>query len=169
MPSEFLQGEDKLSHLFSENVRNSEQFRVWILRQTKFSAYADVARLLSEEEFLIRPRRFWWRHWWCANIPGCGEKETDIFLVFDTPEKLRFALHIENKMTNSKFTPMQAECYRARGIHMANKHEFLNYSEFETIIISPWSFRIANKNGCLLFDRHVPHEHIARFIPEFGK
>src|SRR5207302_304094 len=114
-----LRGEDRLNHLFAEMVRESLDFRSWLLRRTKFKKWQYSAHLLDEAVYLTKPRKFWWRHWWCANIPGCGEKETDIFLVFEIPvTKKRFALHIENKLWNGKFTYMQAECYKARGEHM---------------------------------------------------
>lgn len=165
-----LKGEDKLNDLFANKVMHSPEFRAWLLARTKFANLSGHVRILDESEYMIRPRRFWWRHWWCAGIPNCGEKETDVFLVFeDITDKKRFALHVENKMRNGKFTFLQAECYAARGKHMMNRREFLRYSDFETMLIAPLGFKNQYSEPAALFDRYISYEEIAPFIAEFGK
>src|SRR4030088_2688794 len=107
--------EDELCLAFSERAKESREFFAWVLSRTKFSNYAACVRLLHNEQMDIRPRKFWWRHWWC-NIPGLKKGgETDIFMVFEISDsKQRFALHIENKKDNGRFGEGQVEAYRIR-------------------------------------------------------
>lgn len=148
--NEAMRTEDELCLAFAESVKNSPEFTSWVLSRTKFEKYGALVHLLHEEQMSIRPRKFWWRHWWC-HIPELKkDRETDIFMVFEvTGSKQRFALHIENKKDNGKFADGQAEAYRIRALHMANKKEYLSYEDFETMLISPLSFRTKNRATCL--------------------
>src|SRR4051794_4054179 len=96
----------------------------------------------------IRPRKFWWRYWW-GNIPELKKgRETDIFLVFEIALNQRFALHIENKKNNGRFAEGQAEDYRVRARHMVGKPEYLNYENFETVLVCPTAFSDKYKAAC---------------------
>src|SRR4051812_30696485 len=127
--------EDHLCELFSEAVKELPEFASWVLCRTKFMPYAQNVRLLHEEQMSIRPRKRWWRHWWCHVPELAKDRETDLFLVFETlqPEPLRFCLHIENKRDNYRFNKGQAMAYAPRARHMLGKGEFLNYTDFSTI------------------------------------
>src|SRR4051812_24161762 len=120
--------EDQLCELFAERMKDSPAFAAWILRRTKFAPFAESARLLHEEQMSIRPRKRWWRHWWC-DAPGLQKtgRETDIFMVFeiDSTEPFRFAVHCENKRDTYKFGEGQAEDYEPRAKHMLQKDEYL--------------------------------------------
>jgi hypothetical protein len=97
------------------------------------------------------------------------DRETDIFLVFEIVDsKRRFSLHIENKRDNGKFAEGQAEAYRTRARHMANKQEYLGYQDFETILIAPQAFMKKYETACGHFDAHISYEDIALFVPEFA-
>ena len=161
--------EDQLCLAFAEQVKESKAFASWLLARTKFSADGASARLLHKEQMNIRPRKFWWRHWWC-HIPELKkDRETDIFMVFEIDgSKQRFALHIENKKDNGSFAIGQAEAYKIRAQHMANKSEYLDYVDFETILVAPLSFKDRYPAPCELFDRFISYEEICKFVPEFG-
>ncbi len=160
--------EDDLCLLFAEHAKNSWEFLSWVLSQTKFRERLPHVRLLHEEQMNIRPRKFWWRHWWCHVPELKKDRETDIFMVFeDVESNYRFALHIENKTYGYRFSDGQAEGYSVRAQHMANKKEYLSYNDFETVLISPSAFREKYKPKCDLFDVYISHESIAEFIPEF--
>jgi hypothetical protein len=161
--------EDALCRLFAEKIRNSAEFRSWVLDQTKFGGHSD-AILLHEEQAKSRPSvraDNWWRHWWCR-IPSSGkEGETDIFLAFEAPRaKSRFALHIENKMA-AEFLDGQPEGYEARARYKMSDPKWLNYIDFETILIAPREYREARRQSCDVFNRFISYESIATFIPEF--
>ena len=51
---------------------------------------------------------------------------------------------------------------------MMNRREFLDYSDFETMLIAPLAFKREHQTKASLFDRYISYEEIARFIPEFG-
>lgn len=161
--------EDSLCRAFAERTRNSAEFRSWVLGQTKFGAQPDSI-LLYEEQVRSRPSVHpdnWWRHWWCK-IPSSGkEGETDIFLVFEALQtKSRFALHIENKK-DVEFLDGQPEGYEARARFKMGDPKWLNYVDFETILIAPSAYREARRPSCGIFDRFISYENIAAFIPEF--
>ncbi|MCF8469931.1 MAG: hypothetical protein K9G30_04045 [Parvibaculum sp.] len=161
--------EDRLCHLFAERVKNSQEFQSWVLSQTKFGGYPNHVRLLHEEQMSIRPRKEWWRHWWC-HIPELNkDRETDIFMVFENTEtKRRFALHCENKTEGYKFSDGQAEAYAIRAKHMANKAKYLNYEDYQTVLIAPNSFREKFRTECEAFEVHISYENIAKSIPEYS-
>jgi len=82
-------------------------FRSWVLRQTKFAAFADEARLLHDE---MRARRSsnsatWWRSHFTekCRCQGCSGQETDILAIFETATGMRFSLHFEVKHPADKF------------------------------------------------------------------
>jgi hypothetical protein len=159
--------EDMLCRIFAERVLSSADFCDWVLSHTKFGGCK--AKLLYEEQIAIRPKvkaENWWRHWW-RKIPDLKrERETDIFLVFQACEGGdRFALHIENKQ-NAKFRPGQAEDYEPRARWMMRTPHYLNYSDFETILIAPMALRERDARA-LLFHSFISYEDISRFIPEF--
>ena len=162
--------EDLLCRAFAEKIRHSAEFLAWVLGQTKFSAHQSNARLLYEAQVRSRPRvqpNNWWRHWWCK-IPGSGkEGETDIFLAFeDVDTKMRFVLHIENKK-DSEFLDGQPEGYETRARLKINDPRWLNYVDFETVLIAPIAYRATRRPSCDVFERFISYESIASFVPEF--
>jgi hypothetical protein len=163
--------EDLLCRAFAEKVRGSREFLEWVISQTKFIEHQSRSRLLYEEQVRSRPHVLpenWWRHWWCR-IPSTGrEGETDIFLVFgDTGTGTRFALHIENKK-NSEFLDGQSEGYEIRARLKMNDPKWLNYSDFETVLIASAAYRELRHTSCEPFNRFLSYEDIALFVPEFG-
>lgn len=163
-----MASEDALCDAFADKLIESANFKNWLLDQTKFAPFASQAKLLHEEQ-AMRPAKRWWRHWWCKVPELAADSETDIFLVFQVADGgHRFALHIENKLAKSTFTNFQAEAYDFRARHMMNKPKYLSYSDFETILIAPLSFRDLYRSKSDLFDRYISHEDIARFVPAFG-
>jgi len=161
--------EDALCRLFANMMRNSQDFRAWVLSQTKFEGRS--ARLLAEEQASSRPKvnpENWWRHWW-RKIPELDqERESDIFFVFeDEVDGGRFALHIENKQ-DAKFLPGQAEDYESRARWMMRMPRYLNYSDFQTMLIAPQSYRERNQQAAGRFHCFISYEDIGRFIPEFA-
>ena len=163
-----MMSEDTLCKIFASKLVDSPDFTSWLLGQTKFKTLALQSKLLHEEQ-AIRPAKHWWRHWWCKVPELDAESETDIFVVFEiVGTKLRFALHIECKLANGKFMKQQAQSYAFRGRHMLGKPKYLNYFDFETILVAPDSFRSMYRSECNLFDRYISFNQIAKFIPEFA-
>lgn len=164
--------EDELCEIFAEQVKASPDFAAWLLRRTKFASYAENVRLLDREQMAIRPRKRWWRHWWC-DAPGLTKKgrETDIFMVFEatTPEQIRFALHIENKRDSYRFGDGQAADYKVRANHMLHRSEFLNHADFTTVLLATSRFRQKYATECDLFDAFISYEDLAPFLSPYGE
>lgn len=162
--------EDALCRIFANRVRDSLEFSNWILGYTKFRGRS--VTLLHQEQASIRPKvkpENWWRHWW-RKIPELSqERETDIFLVFeDGSDKSRFALHIENKQ-DAAFWPGQAEDYEPRARWMMGVPRYLNYRDFQTMLIAPKSIQERNPQKVALFHCFISYEDISCFIPEFAR
>jgi len=164
--------EDALCGLFAETAAESRAFREWVLGHTKFRSHAHTARLMREEQIQkrphVRPER-WWRHWWCT-IPGLQEqRETDIFLVFQTDDtNRRFALLVENKK-RARFSPGQAAAYNAKARFMSGKAEYLHFTDFQTMVIAPAAFHEAHATECDKFDVYISYEAIGAYIPQFAQ
>lgn len=162
--------EAKLDLAFANKLTTSPQFVSWVLTHTKFAHCKSTALPLEQEQASARSAKFWWKHWWCY-VPELGtESETDIFVAFeDGKSNARFALHIENKLLNSRFQPNQPEAYAARARHMLNdtKSAVLRCTDYETVLVSPKPFRNAYRAQCDLFGCYISHEDIAKFVPEF--
>lgn len=162
----------ELDRAFVGALVSSREFCEWVLRQTKFGALATRAVLLDNEQAAAKPRKKpenWWRHWWCR-LPDGSESETDIFAVFgfeDAPT--RIALHIEDKPPHGRFTPNQYLNYRCRAEFMAAKSEYMNYSDFTTILLAPKLFCEEHEEKARHFDRIIAYESVAQFIPLFSR
>ena len=87
-------------------------------------------------------------------------------LVFESEAKGRFALDIENKR-NASFLKGQAEAYKIRAQHMMGKDRWLNYADFETILICPATYRAINQVHSDFFDAFISYEDVGAFIDMF--
>ena len=100
-------------------------------------------------------------------MPNGTQGETDIFAVFEAPE-LRFALHIENKPPDGKITREQAAAYRSRAAYLAFTEKWLNYADFETILLAPSAFVESHHECAEQFDRTICYEAVAEYAPLFA-
>ena len=153
---------------FATGIRESSEFRNWVLSRTKFGDCE--ARVLADEQAAARRAKHWWKHWWCR-VPELGrDSETDVFLVFERPGSYdRFALHVENKTAEGIFTENQVESYPIRAKHMMIKHrELFGYTDFDTVLIAPHAFGQRHVRECNLFGSFLTYEEIGRFISVFN-
>jgi len=162
----------ELDQAFSQKLSSSRHFCKWVLQQTKFNVLSEKFILLDKEQALAKPKKKpenWWRHWWCKLADG-SESETDIFAVFGLPDTTkRIALHIEDKPPHGKFTPNQYINYSKRALFMANKPQYMNYSDFTTILLAPQSFLDKHEEQVTYFDCLISYESVATIIPEFAE
>lgn len=158
--------EADLDLAFASAIESDPGFLVWILSTGRFARYANEARILIEEQRSARKSAaYWWKHWWCR-LPNGTEGETDVFLILQAGA-LRFALHVENKPPSGSITLDQAQRYRQRAAYMAHKPRWLDYVDFETLLIAPRSFLDRNTAAVAYFDRAIDYESIAPFAPLF--
>jgi hypothetical protein len=139
-------------------LERSTKFFNWILGKTKFADCS--ARIV-----LLRADNPWYQ----SKANG-KQSETDILLVCeDKKSTKRFALHFENKLADGHFMPEQPEQYELRAREWMNMPKFANYSDFETILVAPHAFYKRNDDKVHHFNKFIPHEDIAIFIPEFAQ
>lgn len=133
----------------------------------RFKRFSAQAKLLVEEQTEARAAgvKNWARYWW-TKLPDGSESETDLFLVF-AAEGYRFAIHIENKPPSGTLSLEQASAYRRRAAYKANNSRWLNYIDFETILMAPNAFIEANSEQASQFDRTISYEAVGKFVPAF--
>ncbi len=91
-------------------------------------------------------------------------------MVFgDELDNNKVALHIENKLTNGKYTQYQPEFYSKRAEAWKNNTKFGDYSDFETVLVAPLAFYKNNFEASQHFDKYVSYEEIAILLPEFSE
>lgn len=97
---------------------SSVSFRNWFVAKTCFAEHAPAARLLWQEQWAKRtPGSLdWWRSYWTTRCfcGGCGQRETDLLAVFETPRQFRFAVHVEVKSPADRLGKDQVESYARR-------------------------------------------------------
>ena len=159
--------EEDFDHAFAEVFEAESDFRNWFLAGGRFARFATDAELLVEEQKQARSDKVnrWWRWWWCT-MPDGSQRETDLFFVFEAASK-RFAIHIENKPPTGRLSIEQAADYRPRAAYMANDDRWLNYSDFETVLLAPETFIRNNSGPAEQFDRAITYESVAEFVPLF--
>lgn len=162
----------ELDRAFADKNSSSRDFLIWVLKKTKFHELADELILLDEEQAEAKPNKRpenWWRHWWCRLEDG-SESETDIFVVMKVPSsEKRIALHVEDKPPHGKFTSGQYLNYKRRADFMANKEQYMNYSDYTTILLAPNSFYEENGDKVNHFDCLISYEAVSSFIPLFAQ
>jgi hypothetical protein len=161
-----------LDRAFANQLASSRDFSIWVLEQTKFKPYSRMADLLDKEQVTAKPRKKpenWWRHWWCKLEDG-SESETDIFASFQLRgTNLRFALHIEDKPSHGKFEPSQYLNYKRRATCMARQPQYMDYTDFTTVLLAPSGFIQAHRQEAACFDSCISYESVAPHIPLFGR
>jgi hypothetical protein len=161
--------EKQLDKAFESEVRNSAEFVAWFLTRTKFSS---------------KKAKYHWsrsNHPWgpvSISVPNTKtgqneqivrECETDILVVLEDIEAhTRFALHIENKLENGKFTLLQPELYHERAKQWLGNPKYEGYTDYEVMLIAPQRYYDRCPKECAKFDRFVSHEDISRYLPAFS-
>jgi hypothetical protein len=159
--------EKQLDLALDDAFQHNAAFATWFVDQTKFAG-TGATYLWS------RSNHPWGRVMHTTLDPTTGEAvttikegETDVLVVFTTANGLRFALHIENKVSVGKFMPEQPELYAVRARQWLGNPKYQSYTDFETVLVAPKAFYHRNEQACRVFDRYIPHEDIAQFIPLF--
>ena len=161
--------EKQLDLALDDAFRHDPSFASWFVDQTKFAG-------MGGTYLWSRSNHPWGRVAHTTQDPTTGEVvttikegETDVLVVFTTANGLRFALHIENKVSVGKFMPEQPELYSVRARQWMGNPKYQSYTDFETVLVAPKMFYQRNESACRLFDRYIPHEDIAQFIPLFSQ
>ncbi|MES2136885.1 MAG: hypothetical protein V4502_07490 [Pseudomonadota bacterium] len=158
--------EVELDHAFAEALADDIDFQAWLLSNGRFARHAGRATLLINDQARARKSaKHWWKHWWCRLSDG-SESETDVFLVFEADDS-RFALHIENKPAHGKLELQQARDYRRRAAFKSNSKDWLDYSDFEVLLLAPADFIRSHPDCVAQFDRVMTYEEVGRFVPLF--
>lgn len=156
-----------LDEIFANRLVESHEFRSWLLSRTKFAKLWPHARLLIDEQAAARDGKLWWKSWWRRVPEFESDSGTPIFLVFEVENtNLRFALHIQSA-AESGLEERCGETIRTRAVQMMRRERFLDYTDFETVLLAPKA--IISDPRTLAFDRRIPFETIAGFVPQFGR
>jgi len=92
-----------------------------------------------------------------------------MLLIFEVDQtKLRFALHIESVTNGEALHASENSSYRTLAQALMNQECFHNYMDFETVLLAPQALIVSDART-LNFDRRIPFETIAGFVPQFGE
>ncbi len=156
----------RLNEIFAEKLVESHELRSWFVSRTKFARLWPLARLLHAEQCELQGRAPWWR----STPPGVDDPQSvQMLFLFEVEQtNLRFALHVENIVQADKLAASENGFFRTRAQAMMNQECFLNYMDFETVLLAPQAL-IVNDARTLNFDRRIPFETIAGFVPQFAQ
>ena len=154
-----------LDEIFAGKLAESHEFRSWFLSRTKFARLWPLARLLKDEQQAAQGDDAWWRNW---RSESAGRMATKMLYVFELEQtKLRFALHVESVSHADELAVHEKGSCRALAQAMMNQECFLNYMDFETVLLAPQALIVGDART-LNFDRRIPFETVAGFVPQFG-
>lgn len=159
--------EAKLDAALAEALFGQPDFASWLLGRTRFRGeVADCVFCRSDNPWstvrLERPN------------PVSGELEvlsrqceTDVLAVFQTSDGRRLALHIENKLSNGRFTHLQPELYRERLQQWKNRPKLGQYSDATSVLVAPEAFVAKHRGESLMFESYVSHEELGEHLRAF--
>ena len=160
--------EKDLDKALDEGFKHSSEFSKWFLSKTRFSK-------LNATYNWSRSDNPWGRFTFDVDKKENGkieqitrDSETDVLVIFEDELNNKFALHIENKLANGKFTQYQPEFYSKRAEAWANNEKFGNYTDFETVLVAPIEFYKNNFRASQYFDKYVSYQEVAILLPEFS-
>ncbi|PPD40921.1 MAG: hypothetical protein CTY15_14265 [Methylocystis sp.] len=161
-----MQNASGLDEIFAAKLLESHEFRSWLLSRTKFARLWPLARLLKEEQEEAQTAGPWWGNLRTETHGGLATKMLYVFEVEQT--KLRFALHLEMVKQAGELEASEQGSYRTFAQAMMNQEAFLNYMDFETVLLAPQALIVGDART-LNFDRRIPFETVAGFVPQFGQ
>lgn len=160
--------EKQLDHLLEKRLHDDEGFRTWFLSKTlKGGAFSRLVFLRANNPWgkirTILPNQDTG-----ALEAVVREAETDVLVVVESRDGKRLALHIENKLASGKFMQYQPEMYAARAEAWRKNEKYGSYDEWETVLISPRSFKDRNESDARKFTSFIAHEEIAQYVSAFN-
>jgi hypothetical protein len=161
----------------AEALRADPDFRAWFIGQTRFAGLASTARLLDAEQMTKRTRRSatWWRSHYAMKpypyIDECGERETDLLAIFETPDGFRFALHVEVKSPEDDFQIDQAQDYGRRAKCWMGPgrapQRVLEHADAATVLCCERRFAVRDPEQARFFESVVAFEDVAAHISPY--
>jgi hypothetical protein len=159
--------EAQLDAALAKGLAANVQFSQWFFAQTRFAGQ-------SAKCVFCRSDNPWSKVLLEVPHPTSGEIqaldkecETDVLAVYESAAGTRFALHIENKLANGRFTENQPELYRERLSQWKGRKKLGEYSDATSVLVAPREFFERHRAKAEMFESFVPHESIALYLQEF--
>lgn len=163
---------------YAEPIANglveNDLFRRWVVQCSPFAEHAETSILLHHEQKATRTASAenWWRSYWVSkrytHFAECGERETDLLAVFETKENFRFALHIEVKAPNDRFSLNQAMDYKRRAACWSGRERaprtVVPHDAAATLLCCEQGFLQRHTAEVGQFDAAVTFEEIGDFL-----
>jgi hypothetical protein len=150
---------NELDEIFASKLVESREFRSWFLSRSKFARLWPLARLLRDEQEAASGKGPWWRN----------TGATKMLYIFEVEQtRLRFALHVARAGRAEELAAYDDGAPRRLALAMMHQERFLNHMDFETVLLAPQAL-IADDARTLNFDRRIPFETVAGFLPQFGR
>jgi hypothetical protein len=150
---------NELDDIFASKLVESREFRSWFLSRSKFARLWPLARLLRDEQETASGKGPWWRN----------AGATNMLFVFEVEQtRLRFALHVARANRAEDLAAFDDGAPRIHAQAMMHQARFLDHMDFETVLLAPQAL-IAEDARTLNFDRRIPFETVAGFLPQFAR
>jgi hypothetical protein len=149
--------EKELDRVLGAALRDDDEFLSWLLARVGFDP-AGAQRVLLRDD-------------WPWGKPKGDQRifrETDILLVCENADGVRFALHLENKGPRRPFGVDQASDYPIRARAWAGVEKWGRYSIWKCVLVAPRAYAAKAPVECSYFDAHVTYEEVAERLPEFA-
>jgi hypothetical protein len=158
-----------LDEAIANALVNDEKLASWFLGQTKFAQEAAKCVLVRADNPWSKVNLSHSPAEDATLVELSKECETDVLAIFETKDGRRLALHIENKLANGSFTPLQPELYRERLTQWRMKPKLGMYTEATSVLVAPLAFYQRNEPAAKIFDSYVSHEDLSVHIEPFGQ
>ena len=113
--SKYSEAELRYCDPIAAGLINDPEFRAWLVSGGQLGDRLAAARLDPQMQRSLRSKvpdgDRWWFNYWAGSGTGI---ETDILMIFISPDGQRTALHVEVKTENDGLRPGQAEGYQRR-------------------------------------------------------
>lgn len=146
--------------LFALRLADDHEFRSWLLSRTKFAKLRPLARILTSE-LAAHANGDWWRNWSSSSATDGG-----VCVAYELEgTRLRFGIYFAVATQEADLHAVDLQ--RRRAGEQLSGERFMNMMDYETVLLAPQALVLDNRT--LGFDRRIPFETVAGFVPEFGR
>ncbi len=164
-----MASEKELDGALASAFATDPEFMDWFVSHTKFAGRGAVY-------CSCRANNPWGTHPFTYTDPVSGnsiattrQSETDVLLIAVDRDGNRLGIHIEDKLAGGTFTEFQPQMCAHRAAFWLGKEHYGGYTEFDTVLLAPDSFRRHHEVQAEFFGCFVSHEEVARYVPLFAQ
>jgi len=178
IPTKYAQKEWLYGDPFAEASLHNSEFRQWVIERTPHKTLAKNTTVLANDMLNIRSNntQFWWRSFVCSECEcqGCRNgKETDLLLIIENSENVRFAIHVEVKhpwdiFSNSEQPSnysIRANCWLTNAGLEHSHRRILRHDHSSTLLLCSENRLDEYGSNAQFFDSLITFQEVKRSFP----